>query len=334
MPGTLQTPQPNAFPPGRRGVYLLTHPRSASNLFQTMMSKQPGYQNSGYKLFDGGFATLMNLEKGPLSEWPEEERNGLYETFKTAFGSLEDELEDCAKNNKQAFVKEHTIFLSGPDRLFSTVYPNDTPPALTIHPRNASPSSSSPHTHTNPTSVPDTLLLTLQPIFQIRHPILMFPSMLRAQKDSFPDMFTKPRSLYTCTTYTLKYTRALYEWYAEREATSGIVPRIIDADDIMNNPLAVRQLCLQCGLDPEAVQYEWEEKKIEDNPLMARFLSTINASKGIKPGLAARGRKLEDEKKKWAEEWNEEFADDLEDFVKKAMADYEFLWERRVTGEE
>jgi len=98
MPGTLQTPQPNAFPPGRRGVYLLTHPRSASNLFQTMMSKQPGYQNSGYKLFDGGFATLMNLEKGPLSEWPEEERNGLYETFKTAFGSLEDELDDCAKN--------------------------------------------------------------------------------------------------------------------------------------------------------------------------------------------------------------------------------------------
>ena len=63
-----------------------------------MMSKQPGYQNSGYKLFDGGFATLMNLEKGPLSEWPEEERNGLYETFKTAFGSLEDELDDCAKN--------------------------------------------------------------------------------------------------------------------------------------------------------------------------------------------------------------------------------------------
>ena len=63
-----------------------------------MMSKQPGYQNSGYKLFDGGFATLMSLEKGPLSEWPEEERTALYETFKKAFGSLEDELDDCAKN--------------------------------------------------------------------------------------------------------------------------------------------------------------------------------------------------------------------------------------------
>jgi hypothetical protein len=63
-----------------------------------MMSKQPGYQNSGYKLFEGGFATLMALPKGPLSEWPEEEREGLYQTFLTAFGKLEDELDDCAKN--------------------------------------------------------------------------------------------------------------------------------------------------------------------------------------------------------------------------------------------
>jgi hypothetical protein len=106
MPGILQTSQPNGHAPGRRGVYLLTHPRSASNLFQTMMSKQPGYQNSGYKLFDGGFATLMALEKGPLSEWPEEERKGLYETFQTAFGKLEDELEDCAKNVSVPDVEE------------------------------------------------------------------------------------------------------------------------------------------------------------------------------------------------------------------------------------
>jgi len=158
----------------------------------------------------------------------------------------------------------------------------------------------------------------------------MFPSMLRAQKDSFPD--TKPRTLYTCTTYTLKYTRALYTWYASQSSTSGIIPRIIDADDIMNNAPAVRELCLQTGLDPDSVQYSWEEKKIEDNPLMARFLSTINASKGIKKGYEAKGLTLESERKKWAEEWNEEFARDLEDFVSRAMDDYEFLWERRVTG--
>jgi hypothetical protein len=38
-----------------------------------MMAKQPGYQNSGYKLFDAGFAALAELEKGKLCEWSEEE---------------------------------------------------------------------------------------------------------------------------------------------------------------------------------------------------------------------------------------------------------------------
>lgn len=83
---------------GQRGVYLLTHPRSASNLFQTMMSKQPGYQNSAYKLFDAGFASLAQLSKGRLSEWPDAERKALYDTFRVGFDSLQDELDDARKN--------------------------------------------------------------------------------------------------------------------------------------------------------------------------------------------------------------------------------------------
>jgi hypothetical protein len=74
-----------------------------------MMAKQPGYQNSGYKLFEAGFATLTELEKGKLSEWTEEEREKLYESFCTAFGKLEDELDDCAKNVSYAsLIKEGT----------------------------------------------------------------------------------------------------------------------------------------------------------------------------------------------------------------------------------
>jgi hypothetical protein len=101
MPGTIQTPQSSDATPAILGVYLLTHPRSASNLFQTMMSKQPGFQNSGYKLFDAGFATLGQLHKGPLSEWPEEERKALYAAFQTGFERLQDELADAKKNVSQ-----------------------------------------------------------------------------------------------------------------------------------------------------------------------------------------------------------------------------------------
>lgn len=63
-----------------------------------MMSKQPGYQNSGYKLFDAGFASFSQLEKGRLSEWPREERQALYDAFRAGFDSLQDELEDASKN--------------------------------------------------------------------------------------------------------------------------------------------------------------------------------------------------------------------------------------------
>lgn len=95
MPGTIENVHQGNF---RRGVLLLTHPRSASNLFQTMMSKQPNFQNSGYKFFDAGFASLSQLAKGRLSEWPKKERRALYDAFRTGFDSLQDELED-ARNN-------------------------------------------------------------------------------------------------------------------------------------------------------------------------------------------------------------------------------------------
>lgn len=92
-----QTTQ-NGDAPERRGVYLLTHPRSASNLFQTMMSAQPGYQNSGYKFFDAGFAGLGKLSKGRMSEWPEEERKAAYDAYKDGFEKLQDEVADAKQN--------------------------------------------------------------------------------------------------------------------------------------------------------------------------------------------------------------------------------------------
>jgi hypothetical protein len=96
MPGKTETTHASDVP--RRGVYLLTHPRSASNLFQTMMSKQPGYQNSGYKLFEAGFASIGQLQKGPLSTWPKEEREAAYVAFEKGWQNLQDEVADAHKN--------------------------------------------------------------------------------------------------------------------------------------------------------------------------------------------------------------------------------------------
>jgi hypothetical protein len=232
----------------------------------------------------------------------------------------------------KVFIKEHAVFLFGPDKIFSGVFPKDAGaiPALTLQERDQ-PSESK---HTNPSSLPDHLLVSLQPIFQIRHPILMFPSMVRAERDAMKrdgQPAIRPRDHIISTCLRLRYTRELYDWYSSQH--DAPTPRIIDADDIMNDRDAVRKLCMQTGMNPDAVQYEWEQRTCDD-PLVARFLSTINASKGILPGLAAKGLDLEREKEKWVKEFGEEDGEDLAQSVRDAMPDYEFLVARRTRSGE
>lgn len=221
-------------------------------------------------------------------------------------------------------MKEHTIFLSGPDKLFAAAHSGDKVKPLILNQRGENEAA-----HTNPTSLPDNILLSLQPIFQIRHPVLMFPSMLRAQSQTMPE--TNTNLLRVSFSMTLRPTRALYDWY--RQHGGELIPRVIDADDIMNDRAAVRQLCIETGLDPEAVQYEWEERH-EDNPLLASFLSTIYASKGIVPGLTSAGLSVDDEKTKWQAEFGDDIADGLAKLVNDAMPDYNYLLSRRTRSED
>jgi hypothetical protein len=221
-------------------------------------------------------------------------------------------------------MKEHTVFLSGPDKLVCFAYHDDQMEPLLLQERDqpASP-------HTNPTSLPDHFLLSMQPIFLIRHPALMLPSYLRASKLIRPDVHpSDPRS---AIHMTLRYTRELYDWYLEN-AIDGRESRVIDADDVMTNPAAVRQLCTETGLDPDALQYEWEEV-VDNRPKWKVFTARINASKGIIEGLDARSLDVEMEMKKWVNEWGEDEAESLARYVEGAMGDYEYLKGKRVMVE-
>ncbi|KAK3201238.1 hypothetical protein GRF29_185g241002 [Pseudopithomyces chartarum] len=289
-------------------------------MFQTMMAKQPDFQNTGYKLFDAGFATLSQLARGPLSKLPEEERNALYNAFRAGFDDMQDEIEDAQKNGKQTFLKEHALLLSGPDKLFDLFYRDDGLKPIVLTDRNAPDQA-----HTNPTSIPDSFLLRLRPIFQIRHPILMFPSVLRTEKKALGTLH--PKSPLVAAALTLSHSRALYDWYLNHEG--GPRPQVIDADDIMTDKSAVRRVCIETGLDPDAVQYEWETRE-EPNPVKAVFLSTIYASKGILPGLSSQGLKFETEKAKWKAEFGDDDGEDLAKFVLDAMPDYDYLLSQRT----
>ena len=168
------------------------------------------------------------------------------------------------------------------------------------------------------------MLLSLQPIFQIRSPLRMFPSMVRAAYEvGFPYNIPMHPSL------SLRYSRALYDWYRTHENAPS--PLIIDADDIMSSRDTVRELCIRAGLDPDSIKYEWDTRKADD-PAKARFLSTVYASTGILPGLDSKGLKLEAEAAKWREEFGEKDGEELEKTVRAAWPDYEYLRSHRVVA--
>lgn len=175
--------------------------------------------------------------------------------------------------------------------------------------------------------VPDEVLLSLQPIFQIRHPGLMFPSMARAEMDT--GKADGPMDPRVHIFIHLWYSRQLYEWYLN--TPGALSPKVISADDIMTRPDVVRQLCVETGMDPDAMAYEWETREApKGNKEIERFASTIYASKGILPGYDSQGFDIQEKRPKWREEFGEEAGDFLADMVEKAMPDYEWLMERRV----
>jgi hypothetical protein len=228
---------------------------------------------------------------------------------------------DISVQGKQAFIKEHAMLLSGPDDLFARLYKDDQVEPLVLQQRDEPETA-----HTNPTSLPDRFLLSMQPIFQIRHPALMFPSMVRAQSRMDPTSNAQ-RPMVFCT-LTLHPSRVLYDWYLEN-AASDRKPRVIDADDIMNDPAAVRQLCIDTGFDPDAVQYEWEERH-EENPIKAAFLSTIYSSKGIVKGLDSANIDIEVEKAKWKTEFGDDNGKLIAKYVNDAMPHYEYMLSQRT----
>jgi hypothetical protein len=109
----------NGSKPTRRGVYLLTHPRSASNLFQTMMAKQKSrgadVQCSSYHFFNASFAVFMQMGRGSLqsSNWTEADCAALHEPYKAAFEAMNKELANAEQHVSLKCLRKRFISSSG-----------------------------------------------------------------------------------------------------------------------------------------------------------------------------------------------------------------------------
>ncbi|KAI1978211.1 hypothetical protein LOZ53_004575 [Ophidiomyces ophidiicola] len=332
--------------------FILSNPRSTSNLFVRILNlkEQPNvakHEQNGYFFLKASFlAKSLGTSEKNIREWTETERSAMRQAYQDAFNDMEEYLCEAENNGKIAVVKEHCYmvldpafrskFHFGQDGATENGWTLDLPAKYGDNPIKS---------EGNITLLPDAFLDTWNPIILIRHPALMFPSFCRAMSDLFHINFKNldislKRELNLALSLTC--ARVIYDWYAKRlgkidggKYQGESWPIVVDSDDVINRPELMIKLADMIGLDRDSLQFTWEKEQTENNghPISTAreiMLSTLLSSTGIISSRAATDIDIDIEANKWREEFGEEAGKYLEDCVKAAMPDYEFLKDKRL----
>ncbi|EEQ32130.1 hypothetical protein McanMca71_005480 [Microsporum canis] len=336
-------------------IYLLTHPRSASNLLVQILGleDQPNVKarpHAGYYFLDTLIALGdMGLRAKHVDEWTEEERTKVQAMYQKGYEEMMKDVDKSKEEGRISVVKEHANVIIGPSHqtkfMFKTDDVKEAP--LTLDVAQGSEVVRSPGNHT---IFSDEFLLTWKPVFLIRHPALMFPSFYRCMDD-----FRKMQKEEIGTTGSLEAgkpdlpiymsfhnIRSMYDWYSEKlnqvgsSSTTQPWPIVIDADDVIADETVVLKLADIIGLDRNHLKFTWNPVSEEDskkyNPMAKRMLSSLNASNGIMKDKLAANIDIEAEATKWKAEFGEIDGAKMHKWVTDAMPDYEYLKSRRLTA--
>ncbi|MCJ1400011.1 hypothetical protein MMC11_003214 [Xylographa trunciseda] len=332
-----------------RRFYLLTHPRSCSNLLVRILSfgDQPDVvqHDVGQGYFFLPIIKLredLKLQGKNVEEWTQNEQDQMKQTCQNCFQELQKHVEAAETEDKIIFVKEHVYFMTEPTALSRFLFGQEkvkqTPWTVQI---SSTYGSEATRSSLNKTLLPDEFLKTWLPTFLIRHPALMFPSHYRTIVDTLGVEAAHAEGERS-EIMTLHWTRLLYDWYTENLTNPGTGsthdtrwPLLLDADDIINSPDVVVRLCEVVGMDPKKLHFEWKpaEKGYVDQlntDVSKRMRSTLTASAGIMTEKSSADIDISTEANKWREEFGQIEGEKIEGWVKAAMPDYEYLWAKRL----
>ncbi|KAK2870578.1 hypothetical protein FQN49_003074 [Arthroderma sp. PD_2] len=338
--------------PNPRRFYLITYPRTGSNLLVRMLGleKQPDFMASDDR---GGYIFLpsvklmtdLNLRMKGVAEWTEDETEQVRQSYQDSFDGFQRHLETASSQRRSVFIKEHVHFLIEPAALSRLVFGPSRVEPDALRPMQVRESHGREPTRSplNQTVLSDEFLRTWLPTFLIRHPALAFPSLYRALLElEGPEDEQEADSLGEhCM--TLCWTRTLYDWYVQNltEAQSyvdGCVtwPIVLDADDVMTDPGVVVRFCEIMGMDASQLAFSWTpastKQQTQMDPFTKRYLSTLLSSGGIVKGKTSANIDIEHEAKNWRTEFGDRAGRRIERLVKEAMPDYKFLKAKRLTA--
>ncbi|KIW97952.1 uncharacterized protein Z519_01536 [Cladophialophora bantiana CBS 173.52] len=287
-------------------VFLLTHPRTASNLVIRILNleNQPGVcglggntessDNNGY-FFLPTMPRRLELADRRSEDLAEEEHADMKRCLEACTAEVVRHVESAEAEGKSICVKEHLM------RMLSPTAKALVKGRVTTEGRNA-------NIPQQETGEGQNKSLTKE---------------REAQNQTvLPDVFLLSRKVRSRSGNDGQSTLS---W-----------PIILDADDVILHPSVIRRYCGIVGLDPDKCQFKWESATAEEqqrlNAFERRMKSSLLSSTGlIKEGKTAIGLDIEHEAQKWKAEFGEEEAKKLLSRVKDAMPDYELLRERRLS---
>ncbi|KAL0575951.1 hypothetical protein V5O48_006021 [Marasmius crinis-equi] len=254
-------------------------------------------------------------------------------TFQYSVDELERKIADAEAQGKIATVKEHSYHMMDSETFGSHIdIQRESRPRPVIEDKCLDlPESERPHAATpslpvpNPTLLPDRLLVSFTPVFIIRHPARMLPSLLRTFGQVGATAFDTDFPVDS----SFKWQRMVYDCYKAWFGNDSALPIVIDGDKLINDPEGqMEKLCKGVGLDPAGLRYTWEVE-VPDTPVKALFKRTLCASTGVMKGQEI-PPVIDDEMKKWAGEWGDDTAQELKRHAEMIMPDYEYLLQRSI----
>ncbi|RSL81658.1 hypothetical protein CEP51_005679 [Fusarium floridanum] len=324
----------------RRRYWLITSPRTASNLLVKVLNlDEQGVRpaREGGYFFLPSIATRLTLLQKPMEDWTEEECKQLEDLQKECLSRLEEYIAAADKEEQLVYVKEHAIMLTS--ALYDSQFMHGTlnvPGEPKIFPTTNAPNPT--RSSLNLTFLPDEFLKIWSPTFLIRHPAMQLPSLFRTcltkmEMDGFSRWQKEPLDIEV----TMKWFRAMYDFYAKHFGEDSQWPIVLDADDIMTSPHLVSKYAGLAGLDQDKLRFSWDKANQERlnalSTMEQRMLSTINGSSKIDSSKVAGNINIDDEAVKWRSEFGEEGGRKLEQWVRDAMPDYTFLHSKRLRAD-
>ena len=218
---------------------------------------------------------------------------------------------------KSIFVKGHT------GELWHPLSHYDLSGGLDVVP--AAPITSDINTQkTNPTMLSDEMLLSWTPVFIIRNPILVAQSWYLAESRVGPFDFAGDNWR---KRISIRFSRAVFDWYRFRSVDQYVKPIVIDADDLVENERAITELCRLCNMNENCVLYQWDVKG--DDPAMSArrrsYIQGLYHSSGVDKSKSAKGITMSTQFAVWQHEYGVDIANTLRKYAEDNMADYLYL---------